>query len=272
VPVVPATVSASVADNPGIWILDLVDRPLSLNRDARQIVVSAGLDFSKAVLQWSPDGKQLEATLPSGAAYLLDTDKLNVVPQLAPPAKTLQASWQILKDQRDKEQRAALPKLFTDIATSSAKILAFSPDETRILYQATAAATIPPIITPPLIGTNPTEETRMIKPDMLYVYDVKEDRNYQLMEYKVPVAKLGSKVITAPPPLPQWLPNSRNLVYVNHDKVEVRDYDSTNVRTVYAGPFWDSFAVPWASGGKVVILTNLNTASQINNLYLVNLQ
>jgi len=51
------------------------------------------------------------------------------------------------------------------------------------------------------------------------------------------------------------------------------DYDATNRRTAYAGPFWDSFAVPWASGGKLVILTNLNpSASAVNNLYVVNLK
>lgn len=51
------------------------------------------------------------------------------------------------------------------------------------------------------------------------------------------------------------------------------DYDGANKRTAYAGPFWDSFAVPWVSGGKLVILTNLNSAaSAVNNLYIVNLR
>lgn len=281
----PATTSGQLATTkPGIWILDLADRPLSLNRDARQIAKSDAVNFSKATLSWSPDSKQILASLPSAALYLLETDQLST-PQPVENIKRLQNDWKTIKNQRMKEQLATLPVPFTDVASTSALLLSLSPDETKILYEATTSATIPPIIVPPLIGTNPTEEQRTLVPGVIYVYDVKEDRNYPVADAKQLRAAASAKAVKDPvspvsiQKLPEtarlihWLPTSRHLVVVGQDKVEIMDYDGVNRRTAYAGPFWDSFAVPWSSGGKLVILTNLNSAaSAVNNLYLVNLR
>lgn len=255
-----ATMSGALqTTRPGIWVLDLVDKPLGLNRDARQIAQSNGIDFGKATLSWSPDSKQLLATLSATAAYLLETDKTNQIPLLT-NIRSITAEWNIVRAQRMTEQMATVPQEFTRFATDSAKIIALSPDETKILYEATASATIPQIITPALIGTNPTEDVRQIKPGTIYVYDIKEDRNYRI-------------AASQPAPVLHWLPSSRHLVTVSGTKIQIMDYDGENVRTAYAGPFWDSFAVPWASGGKIVIVTNLNSsASTVNNLYVVNLK
>lgn len=268
---------------PGVWILDLVDKPLGLNRDARQIAQSNGTDFSTSTLSWSPDSKQILATQTTGAAYLLDADKLNTSLALI-DIKTVQTDWQAISAQRTKEQLVTIPQIFTDIASQSAKILALSPDETKILYQATGSATLPQIISPALIGTDPTEETRTIKPQNVYVYDVKEDRNYlvvsaaQLPQQPTPTplrrgAVAGPVASFDVNTVLHWLPTSRHLVFVVKDKVQIMDYDGANVRTAYAGPFWDSFAVPWTNASKIVILTNLNSqVSQINNLYAVSLK
>ena len=254
-----ATSSAGIATKPGIWVLDLVDKPLGFNRDAREITKSDTIDFSKATLSWSPDNKQILATMPKPVAYyLFDVDQLTENPQQIFDIKTIQNDWKMLKEQHEKEQLSTLPKLFTDVATTSAHILAFSPDETKILYQASTSATIPLVKIPRLLGPNSTEETRTIKTGFTYVYDIKEDRNYLV------------STITS---IPQWLPTSRHLLLVSKNTVEIMDFDGINRHTAYAGPFWDSFAVPWASGGKLVILTNLNTqASAMNNLYIVNLK
>lgn len=254
--IIPASASASLTTRPGIWVLDLVDKPLGFNRDARQIATNATVNFSKAALSWSPDNTSVLATLSPTSQYLLNTNTL-AAPEPVTNIKLLQNTWQQIKTQRESEQFATVPQLFTDVATTSAKLVAFSPDETKILYEATGSAVIPPVIEPPLIGTNPTQETRRLTPGALYVYDIKEDRNYPI----------------PPSSLLHWLPTSRHVVTVSKDQVEIMDYDGGNRRTAYAGPFWDAFAVPWASGGKLVILTNLNTAaSLVNNLYVVNLK
>lgn len=287
--VVPAQPQATMSGvlsptRPGVWVLDLVDKPLGLNRDARQIAQSNGLDFAKSTLSWSPDSKQILATMPEKTSYLLDSDKLSTDLQII-NINVVQNDWQTIKEQRKKEQLSTIPPLFTQVASTSARILSLSPDETKILYLATSAATLPQILTPAIIGTNPTEDVRTIKPNSIYVYDVKEDRNYVVVTPSMlptpptPTPsrskKLTAETTLTPDPtnLLRWLPTSRHLVFVMKDKVEVMDYDGTNMRTAYAGPFWDSFAVPWASGGKIVILTNLNsTASVANNLYVVNLR
>lgn len=276
-----ATSAASLSTTkPGIWILDLVDKPLGLNRDARQIAQNSAVNFSKGILTWSPDNKQVLVTLSPTSIFLLATDQLNVSPRPVSNIKTVHTEWQKIKIQRQKEQLVTVPNLFTDIASSSAHIISFSPDETKILYEATASATIPHIITPPLIGTNPTPETRTIVNGNLYVYDIKEDRNYLLGAVPDMLPKPpGAMVKRTAPTIEElnsvlhWLPTSRHIVIVGKDNVWIIDYDNMNRRTAYAGPFWDSFAVPWASGGKLVILTNLNSAaSAVNNLYVVNLK
>lgn len=284
-----ATISGALSPTrPGIWILDLTDKPLSLNRDAKQIAQSNGIDFAGTRLAWSPDNKQLVAVTHLDNAYLLDTEKLND-PLNPTSVIQIQAEWATIKEQRTREQFATIPLAFTNIASESAVILSLAPDETKILYEATAPATLPRVITPPLIGTNSTNESRTITPHHVYVYDIKEDRNYHVGE----TSQFHGMPIPTPPPARgiklaqrddqflfpdaslslQWLPSSRHLVFISKDKVQIMDYDGTNIRTAYAGPFWDSFAVPWASGGKLVILTNLNsTASAVNNLYLINLR
>lgn len=282
----PATASAALTTTkPGVWILDIVDKPLGLNRDARQIAKSlpaqaGGVNFSKAILTWSADSKEILATISPTANYVLPADQITESPQAVSNIKLIQSEWQKIKDQRVKEQLVTVPKAFTDMASTSAKLLSLSPDETKILYEATGSAILPQIITPQLIGANPTEESRTLEPGTIYVYDIKEDKNYLIFKSgtlaplpPTPIGKNTPAVNFDVTSVLHWLPTSRHLVVVTKDKVEIMDYDGMNKRTAYAGPFWDAFAVPWASGGKLVILTNLNSAaSAINNLYLVNLR
>lgn len=281
-----ATISGALSPTrPGIWILDLIDKPLGLNRDARQITQSNGINFENAQLHWSPDSKQLLVTVPTGSAYLLETDRLNDPPRIV-NINTIQTIWQDIKTQRLQEQFATIPEEFIAFASESARILALSPDETKILYEATASATLPAVIVPPLIGTNSSEEVRSTRQDHVYVYDIKEDLNFELgatgmfraiplpTPTRAPGARNTAPVLVQDPMLSiRWLPSSRHLLYVTEDTIRIMDYDASNQKTAYAGPFWDSFAVPWASGGKIVILTNFNNqASKANNLYVVNLR
>ncbi len=266
--VVPATPEASngagLISRAGVYILDLIDKPLGLNRDAKLIGKSNGIDFSQATLSWSPDSKQILAEVPvrpiqNPLWFLMDADKPNEASRQLFDIRTLKKEWGELRLTREKEKLATLPSELVEVATTSMRLMDFSPDETKILYEATASATIPKIIKPPLIGTNPTTETRNIAPGSLYVYDVKEDRNYPV----------GLRTL----PALRWLPASRHLLAVERDRIEILDYDGGNRKTAYAGPFWDSFAVPWASAGKIVILTTLNPkANGVNNLYVINLR
>lgn len=257
-----ATNGAQLVDRGGIWILELIDKPLGFNRDAKQLLKATALDTTDATLTWSPDSKQLLIDIPtklSTASYLIDADKLNDYAKPLYEKQTTVKDWSIQEQTKEKEKLLTLSTDLTAVATSSMNIISFSPDESKILYEATRSAVIPTIITPPLIGTNSTEETRSVVPNTLYIYDVKEDRNYLIGNSKNLVL--------------QWLPTSKQLISAGNNKIDVVDYDGTNKKTVYAGPFWDSFVAPWTNASKLVILTNLNpSASTLPNLYAVNIK
>jgi hypothetical protein len=290
----PATDSSQLVNRAGIWVLDLTERPLGLNRDARQITKSEFPDFSSAILNWSPDSKELMVMVQNPVSkiisyYRLDAGKLNDFPERIADPTIVENEWNELSIIKEAEKLTILKKEAAESLKPLMKVLSFSPDETKILYEATSSGTIPPIIVPPMIGTNPTEEARTVKPGFLYVYDIKEDRNYALGDkysytfpkpIPTPVPKRGVTPVVASPfdtyhsPLPvQWLPTSRHLIITNKDKIEAMDFDGTNRKMLYAGPFWDSFVVPWSNASKLLILTTLNPiASSLPNLYAVNLR
>jgi hypothetical protein len=257
-----ATNGAQLVDRGGVWVLDLIDKPLGFNRDAKQLLQATALDTTSAALTWSPDSKQLLIDIPNRtttASYLIDADKLNDYAKPLYEKQTTMNDWALQQQAKEKEKLLTLSPNLITIATGSMKIVSFSPDESKILYEASKSATIPAIIDPPLLGTNSTEETRTIIPNTLYIYDIKEDKNYLI----------GKSInLTL-----QWLPNGRQLITAGNNKIDVLDYDGTNRKTVYAGPFWDSFVAPWTNASKLVILTNLNpSASTLPNLYAINIK
>lgn len=293
VPTPTATSAGTLTDRAGIWVLDLADKPLGLNRDSRQIATDENMNLNLVSLAWSADSKEILVRLKPKTGipsfFLLEADRLNSPPIAAGSVSALTTAWKELLHTKEEDKLATLAPEFIAEATTSMRIIAFSPDETKILYEATAAAALPENIIPPLIGTNPTEETRTLIRDTLYVYDIKEDRNYSLgassslgvLPTPKPVAAALRTpdvlfdeyiAITGPKSL-QWLETSKHLVYAGGERIEVMEYDAANRKTVYAGPFWDTFVVPWTNATKLVILTNLNsTASAENNLYAVSLR
>ncbi|MBI5614626.1 PEGA domain-containing protein [Candidatus Gottesmanbacteria bacterium] len=282
----------------GIYVLDLVDKPLSLlNRDARRIVSNEILDWSNALLTWSPNAKQLLVTA-GQTLFQLDPDKTNDTPRPIFNKDVLMSEWEELEKTKQKEKIGGLKESLLNVATASMNIISFSPDETKILYEASVSGTIPPIIKPSLIGSNPTKEDRVLVPKHLYVYDIKEDKNYPLGPTSaftrtsnnqaflttkprtnepsfsvIPSGVEGSSKSFSSSYQLSWLPTSLHLVVATSKGIDIMEYDGTNRATVYAGPFLDGFVTPWATGMKLVILTNLNpTASSLPNLYSVNLR
>ncbi len=249
------------AERAGLWYYELSEGPLGRNRDPIQIVQNSTFDFKNTLITWSPDTTQL---LVNNNLYVLA--KPNTYTDVTLTKKTLLAGWAAKQADTDMQKLAAFKKPIIDIATSSAKIISFSPDETKILYEATAAATIPEVIIPPLIGTNSTQEDRTIKPGKLYVYDSREDKNFFLLDQK----ELGKDASFS---RLHWFPTSRHLILTLGGKIDVMEYDRTNWVTIYSGPFVDDFVAPWTNGSRIIILTNLNgDATTLPNLYTVNLR
>lgn len=250
----------------GLWTLELADRPLSgRNRDPKLVVeLPSAFPFKQATLLWSPNGRQMIVSAGTNNTLYDIPGNQNSVSNTALSAimyGNLLKEWQKEKDDKDRQKLSAFKEPFIDVATSSARILAFSPDETKLLFEATLAATIPLVISPPLVGGNATEEERTIKPGNIYVYDSREDKNY-FIEIR--------KSISSPI---QWFPTSKHLLLVSKGKIDVMEYDRTNWTTLYSGPFDGSFVSPWPTGSRIVILTNLNPgAGSLPNLYTVNLR
>src|SRR3989344_668009 len=162
----------------GLWVYELVERPLGLNRDPKQVGISdPAFNFSQIKLTWSPDSSQILVDF-GKTVRLYQINRPSDFQDVTSTYPTLLSDWEEEKITKEKQKLVAFKQGFIDVATASAKIIAFSPDETKVLYEATSSAALPQIITPPLIGTNPTEETRTITPGNIYVYDIKEDRNY----------------------------------------------------------------------------------------------
>lgn len=271
----------------GLWVYELVEGPLGRNRDPQQLDESEDtFNFSQAKIVWSPDSRQLMVAS-KNTVRLYQPGKPKAFTEISTTVAATLAEWQ--DDTRSKEQQAlaAFPQPIIDMATQSAKIINFSPDETKILYEATAAATLPPVKVPPLIGTNSTQEERNIVKGKFYIYDSREDKNYLLLDKKELIAPSPTPVprkTASVSPLDQysanyqlpnlfWFPTSRHLILALPGKIDIMEYDRTNWITVYSGPLVDGFVTPWPTGSRIIILTNLNSGvSTLPNLYTVNLR
>lgn len=289
----------------GLWILDMGSQAFGGDHSARQITRNLpGIDFSTATTSWSPDSKQILTSFKS-ANFILDSNSFTPPERLLDVTATLPLTlkeWFLDQQQKNEDLILKLKDPIRQIA-STAAILKWSPDETKFMYVSTQSATIPAVIDPPLIGASTQPETRTIKPGAIYVYDIKEDKNFEVMpvdkglleKLKPPLPK-GKVTPTPTPPLSvqsslplvtlakwgqfsvlqlplQWYPSSRHLVLIESDRIVIMDYDGTNKATVYAGPFVNSFVFPWPDGSKLVILTSLNQTPGVKpNLYSINLR
>jgi len=269
-----AVASQSAVKN-GIYILDMSANPiLTLQNASSQIVQDVTNAFSLATFTWAPDSTQLLATVSASATeqnsstkYLLQTNSLNQTPQdVTETIASVNNAWQSIQLDKDTAQMNSLPKILRTFVAANFNILQWSADETKILYQASQSATIPLIIEPALIGTNSTPQVRDIKKGEIYVYDIKEDRNYLILS-TLPVPQISNGELPI-----MWYSDSKHLVYVHDGRIDMMEYDAQNQTTVYAGPFVDDYVFPWPDATKLVILTNLDNPTIAPNLYTIGLK
>ncbi|MCL5797856.1 MAG: hypothetical protein M1366_03590, partial [Patescibacteria group bacterium] len=62
------------------------------------------------------------------------------------------------------------------------------------------------------------------------------------------------------------------IILIEKGSIYIVDYDGSNIRTVYTGPFEGDIVFPWASSDKLVILTNFYKPQSIPNLYEIDLR
>lgn len=246
----------------GVYILDVSTRPiLTLQSASTQIADNIIDNFSQASLSWSPDGKEILATISaeqSRTTYLLEASGFNQNPQDVTEVLTsINASWQKQKEDKEMSRIYGLKPKLKQLIAQNFQILSWSPDETKILYTASQSATLPLVITPPLLGTDATPDQREIKKDSIYVYDISEDKNYKISDGELSLS---------------WFPDSKHLIFVANQQINIIEYDGGNKTTIYAGPFIDKYVFPWPDGSRLVILTNFGNPNITPNLYTVGLK
>lgn len=259
------TVASQSAKINGIYVLDTSARPiLTLQNDSTQIADDSINLFSQALITWSPDGKEILASISAQfgnpTVYLLKSDQLNEAPSdVTETLPIVLSNWDRQKSRIQRDKLNSFPGKLARLASESFKIMSYSPDATKILYEASSSATIPIIRSPRLIGVNSTLEQREIKQGEIYIYDVKEDRNYLLSKEDF----LSTY---------NWLPDSTHLIFVKDKKIQIMEYDGLNKTVFYAGPFDPNYVFPWSDGAKIIILTDLGNSSSSPNLYTISLK
>lgn len=261
------TVASNSARKNGIYILDMSDRPiLTLQSASTQIVDDTVAPFSQSTYFWSPSGKELIASVSASTGssiYLLKADSLNREPQdVTATYSTLEQAWKKEKDEKDKARLLSLKKTLQKTIQENFNILSWSLDDSKIMYEASESATLPVIIKPRIVGINTKDEARNVKQGEIYVYDIKEDTNFKLPTEN---PKNGTAKIS-------FMPDSKHILYVYNNKVDILQYDGSNQTTVYAGPFLDHYVFPWTNISKVLVLTNLGNQNITPNLYTIGLK
>jgi len=255
-------------DNPekdGIYLLENTKKPLSIFNPLKLLVLksafSEDFEFTDAGIIFSPDGKQIIFTTPI-TTYLISTEEQTNQPfNITNSRQTIEQAWQSEAEKNSQKILETFKDPFPKIASDSFKIISFSPDESKILYEATKNTTLPLIIDPPLIAANQTVEERELKRGSFYVYDKKEDKNFPIENCKL---KIENCLL--------WYPNSAHLIINEGKQISIMEYDGQNKQAVYSGPFEQDF-VAVTSDGKLLILANLNPqTNKLPDVYAVGIR
>lgn len=268
--------SYSAEKKNGIYVLDMTTRSfpvLLLQSSSTQIADNTTDAFSQAELAWSPDGQQILASVSSQIRgvtnYLLQANTMNDNPRdVTAILGSIETQWRQQRIEKEQARIRSLSPSLQRIISSDFRILSFSPDDKKILYLASQSANLPLIITPRRIGNNLLYETRQIKKDSVYVYDITEDVNTKLPQ--ITEGFCETKSLSCQLPI-TWFPDSRHLIVVQNKKINIVENDGSNMTTIYGGPFLEPYVFPWPDGSKLVIVTNLNDITNPPTLYTIGL-
>ena len=206
--------SASAVAKNGLYVQDLSSSPISLNKTARQIArTETNYDYTTSNYTWSPNGSEVLVAFKSGAHILLDATRFNDLADLKDVTVRLPqilSEWELELAREERTQLLKLPDFMALVATESATNIYFSPDNKRLLYQATKDIDLETGLVESLPSSSTQIESRNIKTGSWYVYDIKEDKNFLLSSGLLPsptpdstpkkVTK-NTKTVVAPEPI-----------------------------------------------------------------------
>ena len=255
----------SINKKGGVWVWALKsDQPIAFARGAEphQIAESRLINYTDALLKWSPDSKQVLATAGNNN-YLLNDNGINSEPRDITPilAATLNA-WE--EDIKTKDEARLLTIKNTDarkIASSSARLataeranLKWSPDETKFMYVSEDRGQR----TTDIRQKTPQQSSGQAEDGIKFkVYDLETNA-----QFDIPEALAHT-----------WLPDSRHIVLVEKQQISIVDFDGSNKAIIYAGGFDNSFVFAWPDSSRLMIINSLPTPTASEpNLYGINLK
>lgn len=248
------------AGKDGLWVLENINFPIGFAKGSRQITDG---DLASASWQFSPDGRELFLKTSAGS-FLLEAGKFTPQSQrinISSKEKAMLETWNKEKETKILAQTRNLPPEVADLLQRKANLIVFSPDETKILYTASASGNLSSNLIKPIPGASTQKQDRDIKIGHTYVYDIKEDRNFLID----PSDNWEKRKLF-------WLPNSRNLGLADEGKITIMDYDGTNRQVVFSGGYTPPYVFPYLNGEKLLVLTNLGADSQTPNLYSISIK
>ncbi len=214
--------SNSAKDKNGIWIFQMSNNPLNFGSNSNQVIQDTDdLKFSQSQIFWNPNSNQIISYFNENKIYILEAFKKNDNINLLNRSFELEpliAEWQKELYTNYNNKIKKLPKKIQEIATTSATLTYFSPNEEMIMYTATKSASIPKNIIPTVIATNSQPENRNLSPGNTYVYDIKEDKNFLIVENALDANQLEESVTMFKLPkfsLNKPQKNERGLIYTN---------------------------------------------------------
>lgn len=256
-------------DKVGLWTLDTFSLPLGFSNDPRRLTDG---DLTDASYRFSPDDRQILLTTSNGI-FLLDTGSFtpqNERINIASRKDTVLSDWKKEQNAKDASLIRNLPPILVDVLTRKTSDFVFSPDQNLVLYTASGSAVLETNLIPQLPGASTQQQERSIEIGHTYVYDIKEDRNFNVSTAAVNL----SRDLVNPESLVaiRWMSTSRHLLLAEPDKITIMDYDGTNKEVVYAGSYIAPYAFPFNNTTRLLILTNLGGATYTPNLYTLTIK
>lgn len=254
----------------GLWTLDTYSLPLGFSNEPKRLTDG---DLTGATYEFSPDDRQIMVTTSNGI-FVLDTNTYTPQNQrvnIAGKKDSILENWKTEKRAKEQSLIKNLPAEMADILNRKTHDFVFSPDQNLILYTASSTGTLNNNLIPALPGASTQTEERYIQPGQTYVYDIKEDRNFNITNDNVILSDTNQDR-GSPQPAIRWMSTSRHLLYSVPGKIIVMDYDGTNRHVVYSGSYIYPYAFPFNNTTRLLILTNLGAESSKANLYTLTIK
>jgi hypothetical protein len=285
-------VSSSTEEDNGLYVINMNGGSLFRRINAKQIARnSLGYDFSQAELVWSTDTNKILAYWVENEVVIqaveLEADKFNEESGLRDVSTVIDFILDEWLEEVEQEEEIPLAKLPEELRTvlAEARSFFFSPDGEMLLYTVgEQASSLPEDLIADLPAESTQAEERELKPGYTYVYDIKEDRNYEIVgpeEQEILAEKEG--MLAKARELSenysglfvnqvQWFPTSRHLVMANQESINLVEYDGQNLITIFTGLFQPGFICPAPSGQRLLFVSNLGQKEGEVNLYSLDLK